>query len=660
MRSTWIVMILIVVVALLCSNSGSAAGPSIAATGPIRPPHETTVVRVYYPDLATGNKVLISFEPELLETNYEQGYHLLEVAPEDLARLVAAGLRVEPDEAWVAPPVRPSQEVSIQTISGYPCYRTVEETFAAAQALVAARPDLATWIDVGDSWEKGSGLGGYDMMVLKLTNSAVTGEKPKLFVTAAIHAREYATAELVTRFGEYLVNNYGIDADATWILDYQEVHLMLQVNPDGRKQAETGLFWRKNTNQNYCGATSIDRGADLNRNFDFEWACCGGSSGLACSETYHGPSAASEPEVQAVQAYLTSIFPDQRDPGLTDASPADATGIYIDMHSYGQLVLWPWGFTSAAPANASGLQTLGRKWAYFSGYMPEQAIGLYATDGGSEDYAYGVLGVAAYVWEVGTAFFESCSYFTDTLIAANMPALIYAAKVARTPYLTPAGPDATALTLSADPVSSGEIVTLTASINDTRYSNSNGTEPTQNIAAAEYYVDVPPWVDGAAAQAMAAADGSFDSTIEHVTASFDITGWRAAKHTLFVRGQDSSGNWGAFSAIFLTTPGPTAVTLVSFTATGEGKAIALTWETASEVDTLGFDLYRAVQVDGTRTKINDELIPSQVAPGSSCGAVYSYRDRGARPNRTYYYWLEDVDIYGDTRLQGPVGARWVK
>ena len=31
---------------------------------------------------------------------------------------------------------------------------------------------------------------------------------------------------------------------------------MLHTNPDGRKQAETGLSWRKNTNQNYCGATS--------------------------------------------------------------------------------------------------------------------------------------------------------------------------------------------------------------------------------------------------------------------------------------------------------------------------------------------------------------------------------------------------------------------
>ena len=45
---------------------------------------------------------------------------------------------------------------------------------------------------------------------------------------------------MATRFAEYLVNNYGADADATWILDHHEIHLMLQMNPDGRKKAETG------------------------------------------------------------------------------------------------------------------------------------------------------------------------------------------------------------------------------------------------------------------------------------------------------------------------------------------------------------------------------------------------------------------------------------
>ena len=154
---------------------------------------------------------------------------------------------------------------------------------------------------------------GWDIFVLRLTQSTVPGPKPVFFANFAIHAREYTTAELGTRFAEFLAAGYGVDPDVTWLLDHHEVHLMLQSNPDGRKRAETGLLWRKNTNNDYCSNTD-SRGADLNRNFDFQWACCGGSSSSQCDTTYHGPTAASEPEIQVLQDYVKSIFPDQRGP----------------------------------------------------------------------------------------------------------------------------------------------------------------------------------------------------------------------------------------------------------------------------------------------------------------------------------------------------------
>jgi carboxypeptidase T len=533
-------------VMLIAVLSGSLV---LADSGPSAPASDKVIVRVYYPNLKIGNKVLISFEAQLLETNYEEGYHLMEVTQDEIDLLTEAGLRVEVAEQQELP--------MVQSIPSYPCYRTVEETFATAQQIVSDHPNLATWIDVGDSWEKWAAIGGYDMLVLRLTNSAISGDKPKLFLTGAMHAREYATAELVTRFAEYLVDNYGTDADATWILDHHEVHLMLHTNPDGRKQAETGLSWRKNTNQNYCGATSDDRGADLNRNFSFMWNCCGGSSDDPCYPTYHGPYAASEPEIQATQGVMESIFPDQREPDdLTTPAPDDATGIYIDVHAYGKLVLWPWGSTSEPAPNATQLQTLGRKFAYWNDYSPEQAIGLYPTDGTSDEHAYGTLGVAAYCFEIGTSFFQSCSPFENTIVPDNMPSLIYAAKVVRTPYMTPAGPDAYSLSLSQDNVPAGTSVTLSGTVDDTRYNNSNGTEPAQNIAAAEYYIDVPPWVAGSTAIAMSASDNSFDSTLEAVEAAVDTTGWSDGKHILFLRGKDADDNWGAFSAIFLTiSPG---------------------------------------------------------------------------------------------------------
>ena len=561
-------LIILSILLTLAVSSDLAGAASTAPPPPVTPVSDSAgpvVVRVYYDSVEDIGR-LVSFD--VFEyNNTEAKYVLAAVDDAGLRTLQDMGFRAVVDSQETAnfallsvPLTQQAESVGIQSIPGYTCYRTVEETYAAAAAIAANHPTLATWSDVGDSWEKSVGQSdGYDMMVLKLTNSAIGGDKPKLFVTAAIHAREYTTAEMATRFAEYLVNNYGTDADVTWILDHHEVHLMLQTNPDGRKEAEAGLSWRKNTNENYCGVTSTSRGADLNRNFSFYWNYCSGcSSGTPCDLTYRGPSAGSEPETQAVQNYLLSIFPDQRDASLSSPAPATATGVYIDLHSYSQLVLWPWGFTTSVAPNSTALQTLGRKFAYFNSYTPEQAVSLYATDGTTDDFAYGNLGIAAYTFEMGTAFFQACSTFENTIYPTNLNALIYAAKVVRTPYQTPAGPDALSLLASPSSVASGNPVILTATINDTRYRNTNGTEPTQAIAAAEYYVDTPPWQPGASVGAMTASDGSFNGTTEGVTASVSTTGLSTGKHILFVRGKDANGNWGAFSAIFLTVTTPVA------------------------------------------------------------------------------------------------------
>lgn len=519
------------------------------------------MVRAWFGDAEMLRAVASWGEPYRLDR--ELGYLSIEAGPERVEALVALGFYVELDaEAtrWIRHAERAQAEAAqrrargegpLAGIPGFPCYRTVDETFAAAAALAAAHPELASWVDAGDSWEKTAGLGGDDLGVLVLTSSATPGPKPRLFVTAAIHAREYATAELALRFAETLVGGYGVDADATWLLDEHEVHLLLQTNPDGRRQAETGSSWRKNTNQAYCGATSTSRGADLNRNFSFQWACCGGSSGDVCDETYRGPAPGSEPEVQAVQSYLLSHFPDQRGPGLGDAAPADSTGVYLDLHSYGELVLWPWGFTASPAPNGVALATLGRRFAWFNGYYPEQAIGLYPTDGTTDDFGYGELGVAAMTFELGTSFFQSCATFEGAIAPANLEALRYAAKVARTPLLTPSGPETTDVALAPAVVAVGLPVDLAATLDDARFSTDNGSEPVQTIAAGEAYVDLPPWTVGSSPIPLQAADGAFDATPEDATATFDTDGLAPGRHLVFVRGQDASGSWGPVTARLL-------------------------------------------------------------------------------------------------------------
>ncbi len=564
-----------------------------------------TFVRAYFKDLNHAHKI-VHDRYETMESKYEKGYVIVNATEAEIKELEAKGYRVEADSQWVhqmaAEIVSESSGNSFAAagIPNFSCYETVEESFAAAQAMASSRPDLATWTKIGSSWAQSQGLGGYDIRVLKLTNSAKGGSnKPKLFINSAIHAREYATAPLALAFAKKLFNGYGVDADATWILDHHEVHLLLQTNPDGRKQAETGILWRKNANTAYCGATSNSRGADLNRNFTFGWNTTNGSgsSGSQCNDTYRGPSAGSESETKAIEAYVRSLWTDRRGPNRTDAAPLDTSGIHLDIHSHGRLLLWPWGTNGAVAGNDTQLTTLGRKFAFFNNHTPQRSLDLYETDGTSDGVSYGELGVAAFTFELGTAFFEKCSYYNDTILPTNLPALVYAAKVVRTPYITPAGPDALSVaasgTASTTGVPAGTQVTLTAQVDDTRYNNSNGTEPTQNVGGAEYYVDKAPWESGAVAKSMSASDGSFNSNKEGVTATIDTTGWSSGKHMVFVRAKDASNNWGAVSAVWVnigdggggTAPTANFTSTVSNltasftdTSTDDGTIVSRSWD----------------------------------------------------------------------------------
>ncbi len=96
------------------------------------------------------------------------------------------------------------------------------------------------------------------------------------------------------------------------------------------------------------------------------------------------------------------------------------------------------------------------------------------------------------------------------------------------------------------------------------------------------------------------------------------------------------------------------VTLDSFTADSVESGILLRWVTVSEVDNLGFNLYRAPAPDSAPARMNDELIPSQ-APGGG-GADYEYLDEMVAVGETWFYWLEGVDLNGGTNRYGPVSA----
>lgn len=145
------------------------------------------------------------------------------------------------------------------------------------------------------------------------------------------------------------------------------------------------------------------------------------------------------------------------------------------------------------------------------------------------------------------------------------------------------------------------------------------------------------------------AGGGGSSTATGVTLS-DTLGQAATGEAVDGTVSLSAGYWYAGF-------GPTSVTLVSFEAAPQGAAIQVTWETAQEVDNLGFNLYRAESEAGPMARLNDTLIPTLVPPGSPFGASYAWLDQdGLVPGTAYYYWLENVDLHGHTGLHGPVQA----
>jgi hypothetical protein len=114
---------------------------------------------------------------------------------------------------------------------------------------------------------------------------------------------------------------------------------------------------------------------------------------------------------------------------------------------------------------------------------------------------------------------------------------------------------------------------------------------------------------------------------------------------------DNSQAW--FDALDEATP--LAVTLASFTATGQALNILVEWQRVSELDNLGFNLWRGTSPEAPSERLNDELVPAQ-APGSGQGSAYEWLDDDVAVGTSYYYWLEDIEVSGTMTRHGPISV----
>ncbi|MEW9534504.1 M14 family zinc carboxypeptidase [Microbispora sp. NPDC049125] len=270
-------------------------------------------------------------------------------------------------------------------------YHNYAELTAEVNALVAAHPAIVSKFSYGRSYE------GRDMIGVKISDNVGTDEnEPEVLFTAHQHAREHLTVEMAIYVMHMFADGYGSDSQITGLVNTREIWILPDLNPDGGEyDVATGSYrsWRKNRQPN-SGSSSV--GTDLNRNWAYNWGCCGGSSGSPSSETYRGASAESAPEVRQAANFVRGRVVG----GVQQIKAA------IDWHTYAELVLWPYGYTTADTGpgltqdDRDAHAALGRSMAATNGYTAEQSSDLYITDGSIDDWLWGTQKIFSYTFEM--------------------------------------------------------------------------------------------------------------------------------------------------------------------------------------------------------------------------------------------------------------------
>jgi len=270
-------------------------------------------------------------------------------------------------------------------------YHNYPEMVAAIDQAVADHAAIVQKFSIGQSYQ------GREIWAVKVSDNVGTDEdEPEVLFDALHHAREHLTVEQALAVLRWLTDGYGTDARVTRLVDRRETWIVFMVNPDGGQYDLTGApyrGWRKNRQPN-AGSSYV--GTDLNRNYDYRWACCGGSSGSPSSITYRGPKPFSAPETRVMRDFIKSRVVGGRQQ-ITAA---------ITFHTAGEEILWPYGYTTTdvpidmTKDDHAALEALGRRMASKNGYHPMQSSSLYITDGDEIDWAYGRYRIFMYTFEL--------------------------------------------------------------------------------------------------------------------------------------------------------------------------------------------------------------------------------------------------------------------
>jgi murein tripeptide amidase MpaA len=252
-------------------------------------------------------------------------------------------------------------------------------------------------------------------------NQTETNE-PEVLYTALHHAREPEGMMAVLYYMWWLLENYGTNVTATYLVNQRQLWFIPVVNPDGYvynqiRNPGGGGGWRKNRRNNGNGTY----GVDPNRNYgpEYMWNASNGGSGTdPGSDTYRGTAPFSEPENQAIKNFMEN----------------HTVRTALNYHTYGKLLIYPFGFLSREGSDSVVFREFAFDMTADNRYLMGTDIQTvhYSTRGNSDDFMYGDYSkpiTFAMTPEVGTSFWPSTSLILP-FAHENLNSNVYIASVA--------------------------------------------------------------------------------------------------------------------------------------------------------------------------------------------------------------------------------------
>ena len=284
-------------------------------------------------------------------------------------------------------------------------YTSYDECVAFFKAAQKTNPKLFKVEVIGKTWEN------RDIIAVSITKDVDTNkEKPALFYTGTIHAREWIGIELSLAFAQYILEHIDYDPQLNSVLDSSTLYMVPCANPDGFEYSRNHFsFWRKNRRKNPDGSF----GVDLNRNFSVGFS----PNKDMTSNVYSGPSAFSEPETAALRDFVLEH---------------ENITIALDYHSQGNVFFPAHNFIHEDAIDAVDLNLLagnmaeeikkesGREYGVHMGKPP---VHLISGSGREFYYSQGALSLVA---EVGTRNISDYIEHMSENIDENIPALMFA------------------------------------------------------------------------------------------------------------------------------------------------------------------------------------------------------------------------------------------